>query len=77
MWAWVRRERQPTLKKLERLAKVTHTPRGCLFLPEPPTERLLMPDYRTVSCIAAAKPSPDALDTLYTVQLLIPIHFVH
>jgi len=68
LWAWVRSERQPTLKQLERLAKVTHTPLGYLFLPEPPDERLPVPDYRTVSSTATAKPSPDLLDTLYTMQ---------
>ncbi len=68
LWAWVRRERQPTLKQLERLAKVTHTPLGYLFLPEPPEERLPVPDYRTVSGSATARPSPDLLDTLYTMQ---------
>ena len=41
--AWVRRERQPTLKQLEKLAKITHTPLGYLFLPEPPDERLPVP----------------------------------
>ena len=35
--AWVRRERNPTLKQLEKLAKLTHTPLGYLFLPSPPT----------------------------------------
>ena len=50
--AWVRRERQPTLKQLEKLAKATHTPLGYLFLPEPPDERLPVPDYRTVSGLA-------------------------
>ena len=68
LWAWVRRERQPTLKQLERLAKITHTPFGYLFLPEPPDERLPVPDYRTLSGSATAKPSPDLLDTLYTMQ---------
>ncbi len=29
--AWVRRERHPTLKQLEKLAKVTHTPLGYLI----------------------------------------------
>ena len=66
--AWVRRERQPTLKQLEELARRTHTPFGYLFLPEPPDERLPVPDYRTVAGTAEARPSPDLLDTLYTMQ---------
>ncbi len=45
--AWVRRERQLTLKQREKLAKLTHTPLGYLFLPEPPDECLPVPDYRT------------------------------
>ena len=66
--AWVRRERQPTLKQLEKLAKLTHTPLGYLFLPEPPDERLPVPDYRTVADTARGRLSPDLLDTLYTMQ---------
>jgi len=66
--AWVRRERQPTLKQLEQLAKATHTPLGYLFLPEPSDERLPVPDYRTVVGTAQRSPSPDLLDTLYTMR---------
>ena len=66
--AWVRQERHPTLKQLEKLANLTHTPLGYFFLPEPPEERLPVPDYRTVAGTAAAKPTPDLLDTLYTMQ---------
>ncbi len=66
--AWVRRERQPTLKQLEKLAKATHTPLGYLFLPEPPDEHLPVPDYRTVAGAARGRPSPDLLDTLYTMR---------
>ena len=66
--AWIRRERQPTLKQLEQLAKLTHTPFGYLFLPTPPDERLPVPDYRTVAGTARGRPSPDLLDTLYTMQ---------
>ena len=66
--AWIRRERQPTLKQLEKLAKVTNTPLGYLFLPEPPDERLPVPDYRTVAVSARGRPSPNLLDTLYTMQ---------
>ncbi len=66
--AWVRREKQPTFKQLEELAKRTHTPFGYLFLPKPPDERLPVPDYRTVADTAKARPSADLLDTLYTMQ---------
>ena len=66
--AWVRRERHPTLKQLEKLAKLTHTPLGYLFLPEPPDERLPVPDYRTVAGTTRGRPSPDLLDTLYMMQ---------
>ncbi len=68
LWAWVRREKQPTLKQLEKLAKRTHTPFGYLFLPEPPDECLPVPDYRTMAGMAEARPSPNLLDTLYTMQ---------
>ena len=66
--AWIRREKKPTLKQLERLARLTHTPLGYLLLPKPPDERLPVRDFRTVAGTANAKPSPDLLDTLYTMQ---------
>ena len=66
--AWVRREKQPTLKQLEKLARVTHTPFGYLFLPEPPDERLPIADYRTAAGTVRDRLSPDLLDTLHTMQ---------
>jgi len=66
--AWIRRERLPTLKQLETLATATRTPLGYLFLSEPPDERLPVPDYRTVGGAVRSRPSPDLLDTLYTMQ---------
>ncbi|MBI3526621.1 MAG: ImmA/IrrE family metallo-endopeptidase [Betaproteobacteria bacterium] len=65
---WVRREKQPTLKQLEGFAKATHTPIGYLFLPEPPVERVPIPDFRTVANERIDHPSPDLLDTLYICQ---------
>ncbi len=66
--AWVRREKQPTIKQLEKLARLTHTPLGYLFLLEPPDERLPVPDYRTVASATRGRPSPNLLDTLYMMQ---------
>lgn len=67
--AWIRREKRPTLKQLEKLARMTHTPIGYLFLPEPPEEPLPVTDFRTLPARGArSRPSPDLLDTLYTMQ---------
>ena len=66
--SWIKNERHPTLKQLEKLARVTHTPFGYLFLPEPPKESLPVPDYRTVTGTSQNRPSPNLLDTLYAMQ---------
>jgi Zn-dependent peptidase ImmA (M78 family) len=65
---WERGELQPTLKQLADFAKATHVPFGYLFLPEPPTERIPIPDLRTIRDQDISHPSPDLLDTLHAMQ---------
>ncbi len=66
--AWESGEARPTLRQLESFAAATHTPIGYLFLPAPPTERIPIPDLRTVAHRRRERPSPDLLDTLYLCQ---------
>jgi Zn-dependent peptidase ImmA (M78 family) len=66
---WERREAEPTLRQLEQFAKATYTPIGYLFLPEPPVERIPIPDFRTISNQRVSRPSPHLLETLYLCQV--------
>lgn len=65
---WEREQESPTLKQLEDFAKATHAPIGYLFLPEPPVERVPIPDFRTVENRRVGHPSPDLLETVYLCQ---------
>lgn len=65
---WERGEGQPTFRQLEDFARATHVPFGYLFLPEPPAERIPIPDLRTVRNQAISHPSPDLLDMIHAMQ---------
>ncbi|MEO0511671.1 MAG: ImmA/IrrE family metallo-endopeptidase [Planctomycetota bacterium] len=65
---WISEEAQPTLKQLESFANTTRASIGYFFLPEPPTETVPIPDFRTIAGQGIARPSPDLLDTIYICQ---------
>lgn len=58
----------PTLRQLEKFASDMRVPMGFLFLPDPPQEKLPIPDFRTVVDAADRPPSPDLLDTVFLNQ---------
>ena len=65
---WMAGDRNPTLKQVERFAQATGTAVGNYFLPEPPDERIPIPDLRTVSDQTVVRPSGNLLDTVYQCQ---------
>lgn len=66
---WLSREIQPTLKQLEKFAKMTATPLGYFFLQKPPIERLPIPHFRTINTSDnSLRPSPDLLETVQIME---------
>ena len=62
--AWEQGERQPTFRQAQNLARRFHVPFGYLFLSNPPSEELPIPDLRTIGRDATPELSPDFFDTL-------------
>lgn len=56
------------VKQVEKLAHVTHTPLGQLYLDEPTEDKLPIPDFRTVGDAPLRRPTPDLLETVQTMQ---------
>ena len=57
-----------SVAQADRLAHHTHTPLGFLYLPNPPEDRLPIPDFRSRSGNELQRPSPDLLETVYLMQ---------
>lgn len=64
---WEAGEVAPTLRQLESFAKKTQTPFGYLLLAEPPEDQLPIPSFRTLADDQVQKPSPNLLETVYTM----------
>src|SRR6266498_148126 len=65
---WENEVDKPTLRQLEKFAKVTRAPLGYLFLEEPPQEQLPIPLFRTVKDRPVDTPSPELLETVQIMQ---------
>lgn len=57
-----------TYRQAEKLAKVTRTPFGYLFLNEPPAEKTPISDFRTTGSKAIGQISPELRDVIYQSQ---------
>lgn len=66
--SWEQGSKKPTLKQIERFAKIVHAPVGYLFLTTPPVETLPIPDFRTIGNTHIGHASPDLLETIYLCQ---------
>ena len=65
--AWEAGKLRPTFRQAKRLAQALYVPFGYLYLSEPPTEKLPLPDFRTFPGQTPLEPSPDLLDLLNDV----------
>jgi Zn-dependent peptidase ImmA (M78 family) len=65
---WEQGVSSPTLNQLEKLAKRLWAPLGYFFLPSPPEETLPIPDFRSIGDEPIQSPSPNLLETLFSMQ---------
>jgi Zn-dependent peptidase ImmA (M78 family)/transcriptional regulator with XRE-family HTH domain len=65
---WEQGTSSPTMKQLETLAKRLWAPLGYFFLPAPPEEKLPIPDFRSVNDTPVQHPSPNLLETVFSMQ---------
>lgn len=66
--AWLDGNGGPTFNQIEALANILNLPMGMLFLPEPPEEKLPLPDFRRMAGGEMERPSPELIDTIHTCQ---------
>jgi len=65
---WLTGTKQPTLRQLEAFARRAMVPIAYLFLKEPPSEDLPVPDYRTRRKDKVRRPSPNLVETIFAME---------
>jgi Zn-dependent peptidase ImmA (M78 family) len=65
---WEQGSSSPTLRQLEAIAAKLWAPLGYFFLQAPPEEKLPIPDFRSVGDAPIIQPSPDLLETVFSMQ---------
>jgi Zn-dependent peptidase ImmA (M78 family) len=64
-WENIEKIEHPSFSQAIHLSNALHIPLGYLYLNTPPSEKIHLPDLRTISNKSLEKPSPDFIDTLY------------
>lgn len=67
VFEWEIGDSQPTFKQAQKWALLSHIPFGFLFLKDPPSDELPLPDLRTLGGAAPARPSPELVDAVKDV----------
>lgn len=64
--SWIKGERLPTVKQLEKFTHKVHVPFGYMFLPQPPDETIPLPFFRT----GKNNTNKVSLNVFHTVQMI-------
>lgn len=65
---WIKKEKTPTIKQIEKFAQATFVPVGRLFASQPPVEKIPIHDFRTLKTKKTKQSSHNLLDTIYLCQ---------
>ena len=66
---WEQGSAHPSFKQIQKIAQKFYVPLGYLFLPEPPEERLPIPEFRRPASARLRRPSSALLAALHDAQL--------
>lgn len=62
--SWESGDTRPSMHQAQSLARALKVPFGCLYLSQPPEEKLALPDLRTIANAARRRPSAELRDMI-------------